>query len=1008
MEGVWVRSRSKANGPSSATLFGLSLAFAAVSLLALSARAQLNPTPEPIAPTDPPTPVASSDSADNLILNGTKAATWADGRVSIIQLTGPVSIDLSRTHLTADSAVIWVTPKANAIVQEQTAEIALIGNATLSQNGEIARTGETLLVNGIVRGSVELIASQRTAQAQRDSDVYRRARALRPMALVGTQPTTEESWLLQRLNPPSTGPTTSTTAPTTQRVAPLPISFAADHVETTKSFDGTVAVVLTGNVKLFQRRPNDELYEMQAERAVLFTALHSLRELQKSTEFRSIEDAVRAVYLEGDVRIIHTPAGKKGAEQRLQANKVYYNFETDQAILTEAVLHTLDPRTTTPLVMRARVMRQLSQGEYTAEAAEVTSSSFKTPSYSIGMARAYIRQIDTGDPRYGSYSVYNGSDVTFQAYHNPYFYLPYSAGTFTERGALLRNIEIKSDNYFGESLITEWGLLETLGLIPSANRSNDISYLLGILGNRGPEVGLKAKYGDGFITSITKEPWAFEGHMNALFIDDRGTDQLGRGRDIVRPPGDARGRFEFSHQQFLPDDWQVQIQANYFSDRTFNEEYYQDEFDTDSPRQTSLYAKQQRDQGAFTFLVAVQPNRFVTNSDSLQENFEVERLPEIGYRRIGDSLAGDSLTFFSDNTLSALRFHRSPYSLRELGFDPAGTPPGQPALGTTGTISSPVYRGDFREEFDAPLSAGQFRIVPYVFGRYTGYSGSPNDGGQNRFFAGAGLKITTAFWRVDDTVSSDLFDLHRLRHVIEPEINVFTSTESVDRTHLFQFDQDVDEINDISAVSLSLNQRWQTKRGGPGRWRSVDVFTLNLQANFYANKPKDELLTPLRFRGLFYDSLPEASIPRNSINADFTWRVSDTTAVLGDAQYNTDDRDLATASIGIAARRDHRLAYFLGTRYIREFDSNITTAAANYELTPKYTLAFRQSFDFGIKRNVASSFSVIRQLDQFYISIDLHYDVVSKSSGIGIGIFPQGFIQQGFSSDRLKSVFSSQ
>ena len=43
---------------------------------------------------------------------------------------------------------------------------------------------------------------------------------------------------------------------------------------------------------------------------------------------------------------------------------------------------------------------------------------------------------------------------------------------------------------------------------------------------------------------------------------------------------------------------------------------------------------------------------------------------------------------------------------------------------------------DFRQEIDYPVSAGQFRIVPYVLGRYTAYSDSPDQGTQNRVFLG--------------------------------------------------------------------------------------------------------------------------------------------------------------------------------------------------------------------------------------------------------------------------------
>ena len=53
-----------------------------------------------------------------------------------------------------------------------------------------------------------------------------------------------------------------------------------------------------------------------------------------------------------------------------------------------------------------------------------------------------------------------------------------------------------------------------------------------------------------------------------------------------------------------------------------------------------------------------------------------------------------------------------------------------------------------------------------------------------------------------------------------------------------------------------------------------------------------------------------------SSSADATWRVTDTTAILADAQYNVDEGNLSTASIGLAASRDTHVSYFVGVRYI--------------------------------------------------------------------------------------------
>ena len=163
----------------------------------------------------------------------------------------------------------------------------------------------------------------------------------------------------------------------------------------------------------------------------------------------------------------------------------------------------------------------------------------------------------------------------------------------------------------------------------------------------------------------------------------------------------------------------------------------------------------------------------------------------------------------------------------------------------------------------------------------------------------------------------------------------WASVMNTDREDVFVYDEGVDAVNDITAVQLALRQRWQTKRGGPGRWRSVDVFNVGLEANFFANEPDPSLLQPLGFRGLFFPSLPETSVPRDSINGDAQWRISDNTALIGDAQFNLDENEIATASVGLVVRRDINLLYFLGLRYIEELNSNIATVFVSYEISPK-------------------------------------------------------------------------
>ena len=73
------------------------------------------------------------------------------------------------------------------------------------------------------------------------------------------------------------------------------------------------------------------------------------------------------------------------------------------------------------------------------------------------------------------------------------------------------------------------------------------------------------------------------------------------------------------------------------------------------------------------------------------------------------------------------------------------------------------------------------------------------------------------------------------------------------------------------------------------------------------------------------------------------WRISDNTVLLADVQENLDEHKLATAAVGVVVRRDVYLDYYLGTRYIAALDSNISTVAIDYQITPKYTVSFSQS-----------------------------------------------------------------
>jgi hypothetical protein len=153
--------------------------------------------------------------------------------------------------------------------------------------------------------------------------------------------------------------------------------------------------------------------------------------------------------------------------------------------------------------------------------------------------------------------------------------------------------------------------------------------------------------------------------------------------------------------------------------------------------------------------------------------------------------------------------------------------------------------------------------------------------------------------------------------------------------------------------------------------------------------------------------LPEASEPRESFNADAAWRISDTTVAMADAQYNLDEGELATTGAGLIVQRDARLTYFLSARRIEEVDSSLLGVAGFYELSPKYTVMFSQSYDFSQSENVVSAMEVRRRFDTFFISFAYSYSLVDEESGFGISIYPTWWQFRGLDQTAFRDVFGS-
>jgi hypothetical protein len=281
----------------------------------------------------------------------------------------------------------------------------------------------------------------------------------------------------------------------------------------------------------------------------------------------------------------------------------------------------------------------------------------------------------------------------------------------------------------------------------------------------------------------------------------------------------------------------------------------------------------------------------------------------------------------------------------------------------------------------------------------------------------AGVRVSMQpFWKVYPNVKSRLWDLNQLRHIVKPHVTaaLFTESDSV--------------VEQRDTLNFGISQRLQTKRrayGSRGRadqhdekmrtvdWMRLDTdFTwVNNSASGGADTGPDRFIwnrpiVPLRvlsapeiFNGDLTNNLHRFEMfgpRRNYFSADYMWRVSDTSVILSDINYDMQDGVVQQFNFGLAHLHWPNLSFYIGNRYLRRIEildekgSNAFTFAATYVLDPRYTIVFAQQFDFDYGANIRSDISLIRRYHRLYWAITYSADESLDRHAIVFSIWPEG------------------
>lgn len=815
---------------------------------------------------------------------------------------------------------------------------------------------------------------------------------------------------------PSMGASLGSAGP--KRIRWFPRSSQPFSVSSSLTPDGQFRQWLfTGGVNLIVEDPlTNNTVDIVADRAVLWTR-GELGGDSTGGGLQTDGSQQVEVYLEGNVYIRQGNPSKPTDVMSVVmfGKQVYFNVNTNQAMVVDGAVEATEPRLGVPLYMTAPEIRQLAPGEYFGRNAAFTTSIHRgTPGYAIQGSEIYFEEIkerlknpftgqevidtDTGQPIDLSRHFVTGYGNVLRVNDFPVFFWPYVRANAEDPLGPVEDIRVGQSQNLGTIASVTLDVWQLIGLdyLPIANNTNwllDVGYF----SDRGISAGTRGNYfGHGLLTENDR----YWGNLLGWYINDNGYDQLGPTRRGLVPSTNDRGRILYQNRYDIGDSTTIQTEVSYLSDSNVLESFFETEYDSGKDQDTILYAKHTRDNWAITGLVQPRLREFLPQN---------QWLPRGDFHWIGQPLFGDRATYYTHNSISYGSYNypsNYPYP-GEQDFD--------------------VARGDTRHEFDLPLSLGPWEVTPFVIGQVSGYTQTQDTDGLGRLYGAAGVRTTLPFYRIYPGVRSDLWYLNGIAHKVNLNADYFfaRSNRNYDELPLLdQLDDDTSDLvrrqnmlrtfgglpptwydprfqalrrnlffypeilDDQDNLRLSVTQRLQTKRGPATNLRIIDWMYLDSGFSIFPNANRDNLGETF---GL--------------IDYTYRWNVGDRTAIQSDGLYEPFG-DLLQLGGGIFCQRPPRSTLSLLFSHFASgpFQSNFIGAATSYRFSSRYAGYFEIGKDLESPDavNVRAAFSRVG-LD-FVTTLGINWNAGRDDFGVDFSILPRVGVRQTFGRSALQSL----
>ena len=521
------------------------------------------------------------------------------------------------------------------------------------------------------------------------------------------------------------------------------------------------------------------------------------------------------------------------------------------------------------------------------------------------------------------------------------------------------------------------------------------------MGDRGVGFGTEFTYQRNGLFGI---PGPVEGVYKSWYINDDGTDFLGRERSNLIPEEEFRGRSVGRHRHEFGPGSVFRAELGFISDRNFLEQFYEREWDTAKDATTGIWLERNIGTQSFNLTANYQINDFFT---------QTSWLPRFDHFTIGQPLFADRAIWHNRSSIGygRLRVAEPPTDPTDLAaFDPLAW-----ESDATGV------RFHTRQEIDFPVQLGPTKVVPYLLGDFGYWQEDINGNDVVRGVGQVGVRASLPFWKVSPDIHSTLWNVNGLAHKVSFDFDAFyaDSSQDLDRFPLYdEIDDDAQEhfrrrflfntfgltagddvplefderyfalrsglqgnvtspsaeiADDLTIIKLGARQRWQTRRGAPGRQRVVDWITFDSQISIFPDAEENNFGVDF---GMF--------------DYDFRWHVGDRVTILSDGFADFFGQGLRTVSIGATAERPEVGSVYLGFRSIEgPISSNIISASAVYRLSDTWGIKGGTQVDFGETGTIGNRLGVVYIGESFLWEVGFNYDASRDNVGIRFGFEPR-------------------